>query len=155
MISYPLRVLVGLGNTGAPMVTGGKFAGDLMWLIGDGAAVSLNSVGCAYQEEQEFGVTGALRLAECFADSEPARVVLGNNLFKKGIEEAVESLEGRACLLLEDGTRYRRKRPRTRTGGRQDTEDRRRWGNLRAPVRWSTRQPIARRADNCNGKVES
>lgn len=154
MISYPLRVLVGLGDAGVPMVTGGKSAGDPMWLIDNDAEVGLNSVGYAYQQERECGVTGALRLAECFADSEPACVVLGNNLFEKGIEEAVEGLEGGACLLLEAGVRYR-KHPQTRTGGRRDTEYRRERGNHRAPVRVSTSQPVAGRADNCNGKVES
>ena len=117
------------------MVTGGKPEGDPVRLIGNEAEVGLNSVGVAYQEEREYSITEALLLAGYFTDSEPACVVLGNNLFEKGVEEAVEGFEDGACLLLEDGTRYR-KRQWTGTGGRPDTEDRRERWNLRAPTRW-------------------
>lgn len=154
MTSCPLRVLVRLGDISVPMITGVKSTGDPIRLIGNEAEVGLNSAGYAYHEERECGVTGTLRLTECFADSDLTYAVLGDNLFEKGIEETVEGFSNGARLLLEDGTQYR-KRPRTRTGGQQDTEDRRERGNLRAPVRWSTSQPIVGRADNCNGKVEA
>ncbi|MBA3472434.1 MAG: hypothetical protein H0T57_04260 [Rubrobacter sp.] len=126
---------MGLGDPDVLMVTGGKSAGDPGQLIDNGAEVDLNSVGVAYQEERECGITEALLLAGYFTDSEPVCVVLGNDLFEKGVEEAVEGFEGGACLLLEDGTRYR-KRQWTGTGGRPDTEDRRELWNLRAPTRW-------------------
>lgn len=135
MSPCPLKVLVGLGDAGVLMVTGGKSAGNPVRLIGKGAEVCLNSLGVASQEERECGITEALLLAEYFTDSEPGCVVLGNNLLEKGVEEAIEGFEDGACLPLEDGTRYR-KRQWTGTGGRPDTEDRRERCNLRVPTRW-------------------
>jgi glucose-1-phosphate thymidylyltransferase len=101
MIYYPIQALVDIGITEILMVTGGKSAGDFMQLIGNGAEFGLDSVNYAYQE-REGGIAEALLLAEHFADGGPVCVVLGDNLFEKGIKEVVEGFEGGARLLLKE-----------------------------------------------------
>ena len=101
MIYYPLEALVDIGITEILMVTGGKSAGDFMQLIGNGAEFGLDSVNYAYQE-REGGIAEALLLAEHFADGGPICVVLGDNLFEKGIKEAVEGFTDGARLLLKE-----------------------------------------------------
>ncbi len=101
MIYYPIQALVDAGITEILMVTGGKSAGDFMQLIGNGAEFGLNSVNYAYQEK-EGGIAEALLLAEHFADEGPVCVVLGDNLFEKGIKEAVEGFTDGARLLLKE-----------------------------------------------------
>ena len=101
MIYYPLEALADVGVTDVLVVTGGKSAGDFMQLIGNGTEFGLNSVNYAYQE-REGGIAEALLLAEHFAGDEPVCVVLGDNLFEKGIREAVEGFESGARLLLKE-----------------------------------------------------
>ncbi len=101
MIYYPIQALVDIGITEVLMVTGGKSAGDFMQLIGNGAEFGLDSVNYAYQEK-EGGIAEALLLAEHFAEGGPVCVVLGDNLFEKGIKEATEGFTDGARLLLKE-----------------------------------------------------
>jgi len=108
MIYYPLRTLVKAGIEDIMIVTGGNYAGDFLRLLGNGSEFGLKDISYTYQEG-EGGIAHALKLAENFADEEKVVVMLGDNIIKDDIKEAVEEFEKQpegARIFLKEGYKY-------------------------------------------------
>lgn len=103
MIYYPLQTLVQAGITDILLVTGGNNAGDFLRLLENG-----EEVGCALRyayQRGEGGIAAALRLARDFAAGDRIAVMLGDNIFERGVGDAVREFErqerGARVLLKE------------------------------------------------------
>ncbi|HXR98096.1 MAG TPA: sugar phosphate nucleotidyltransferase [Terriglobales bacterium] len=100
MVYYPLRTLVEAGIREILLVTGGNNAGDFLRLLENG-----EEFGCqlryAYQRG-EGGIAEALGLARDFAGGGPITVLLGDNLFERGIAAAAADFarQGRGARVL-------------------------------------------------------
>lgn len=92
MIYYPLNTLVKGGLEDIMIVTGGNNAGDFLRLLGNGKEFGLKDISYSYQEG-EGGIAEALKLAENFADNDKVIVMLGDNIIKDDISEAVKEFE--------------------------------------------------------------
>lgn len=104
MIYYPLQTLCDAGINEVMIVTGGNSAGDFLRLLGNGAEFGLRGIYYAYQEG-EAGIADALRLCENFADGRPIVVLLGDNIFQRGIAPYVRRFEEQrsgARILLKE-----------------------------------------------------
>jgi len=88
MIFYPIQTLVDAGVRDVLIVTGGNAAGDFLRLLGNGKDFGLDHMNYAYQEG-EGGIAQALGLAEPFAKGHRVVVILGDNIFEKGIATGV------------------------------------------------------------------
>ena len=102
MIFYPLQTLVAAGISEILLVTGGQNAGDFLRLLENGEAFGC-SLRYAYQRG-EGGIAEALRLARDFAAGGRLAVILGDNLFERGIGEACRAFAAQpagARLLLK------------------------------------------------------
>ena len=88
MIYYPIEMLVEAGIREIMVVTGGRNAGDILRLNGNGRDLGLSRIHYTYQEG-EGGIAEALGLAEEFAEGQKVVVVLGDNLLEKGIARGV------------------------------------------------------------------
>src|SRR3954464_7394522 len=99
MIYYPIEALIGAGVTDILIVTGGSNSGDFLRLLKNGKDFGLEHLNYTYQEG-EGGIADALSLAEYFADGDPICVVLGDNIFEKGIGPAVEGYPGTGARVL-------------------------------------------------------
>lgn len=104
MIYYPIQYLVEVGIKEIMVVTGGEHAGDFLRLLRNG-----DQFGCrlhyAYQEGNT-GIAAALLLAEEFVGTDMVCVLLGDNLFEKGIKEALwtwsRKLSTKALIMLDE-----------------------------------------------------
>ena len=79
MIYHPIRKLTGAGIEEILVVTGVEHMGDVVNLLGSG-----KEFGCRFTykvQDEAGGIAQALGLAEGFAASGPACVVLGDNVF--------------------------------------------------------------------------
>ena len=92
------------------VVTGTEHMGDVVGLLGSGAAI-----GCqmTYRVQDEAGgIAQALALAENFCHGEPMCVILGDNIFEDSLAGPIEAYErqgGGARILLkevEDPSRF-------------------------------------------------
>lgn len=92
MIYYPLRTLVNAGLEDIMIVTGGNNAGDFLRLLCNGREFGLKDISYTYQEG-EGGIADALRLAENFIDKDKVIVILGDNIIKDDISNAVKDFE--------------------------------------------------------------
>ena len=92
MIYYPIQTLVNAGISDIVIVTGGTYAGDFLRLIGNGEDFGLSCIHYAYQKG-EGGIAEALGLAQKFTGDDKVVVVLGDNIFEKGIRSGVEAFE--------------------------------------------------------------
>jgi len=92
MIYYPLRTLVNAGLEDIMIVTGGNNAGDFLRLLGNGSEFGLKDISYTYQEG-EGGIADALRLAENFIDKDKTVVILGDNIIRDDISNAVKEFE--------------------------------------------------------------
>jgi glucose-1-phosphate thymidylyltransferase len=104
MIYYPIEAMVGAGIRDILIVTGGKYAGDFLQLLGNGKEFGLNHLNYAYQEG-EGGIAAALSLAEFFADRNPICVILGDNIVEHSIAPYVQNFhkqESGARILLKE-----------------------------------------------------
>jgi glucose-1-phosphate thymidylyltransferase len=90
MIYYPIQTLVDAGITDIMIVTGGTYAGDFLRLIGNGEDFGLSRINYAYQKG-EGGIAQALGLAKGFVGDDKLVVILGDNLFEKGIAAGVHA----------------------------------------------------------------
>lgn len=90
MIYYPIQTLVDAGITDIMIVTGGPYAGDFLRLIGNGEDFGLSRINYAYQKG-EGGIAEALGLAKAFAGDDKLVVILGDNIFEKGIAAGVRA----------------------------------------------------------------
>jgi len=92
MIYYPLRTLVNAGLKDIMIVTGGNNPGDFLKLLGNGCEFGLKDISYTYQEG-EGGIADALRLAGNFVDKDKMVVMLGDNIIKDDISNAVKDFE--------------------------------------------------------------
>lgn len=92
MIYYPLNTLVKGGLEDIMIVTGGNNAGDFLRLLGNGSEFGLKDISYTYQEG-EGGIADALKLAENFVDEDKVIVMLGDNIIKDDISEAIKEFE--------------------------------------------------------------
>lgn len=89
MIFYPIQNMVDAGIDEILIVTGGKTAGDMVRVLGDGSQFGLKSLYFTLQEKAG-GISQALAMAEQFAAGERIFVMLGDNLvFGSDIHHAV------------------------------------------------------------------
>ncbi len=103
MIYYPIETLVYAGITDILIVTGGRYAGDFLRLLGNGKEFGLKHINYTYQEG-EGGIAEALSLAEHFAEGHAVCVMLGDNIIEGNIIEAVEDFRAQqrgARILLK------------------------------------------------------
>lgn len=100
MVYFPLQTLVGAGITEILLVTGGNNAGDFLRLLENGEEFGC-SLRYAYQRG-EGGIAAALRLARDFAAGDAITVLLGDNIFERGIAPAVADFarQGRGARVL-------------------------------------------------------
>jgi glucose-1-phosphate thymidylyltransferase len=104
MIYYPIEAMVGAGIRDILIVTGGKYAGDFLQLLGNGKEFGLNHINYTYQEG-EGGIAAALSLAEFFIDQDPICVILGDNILERSIAPYVQNFlkqETGARILLKE-----------------------------------------------------
>jgi glucose-1-phosphate thymidylyltransferase len=92
LIYYPLNTMVKGGLEEIMIVTGGNNAGDFLVLLGNGSEFGLKDLGYTYQEG-EGGIADALKLAENFVDEDKVIVMLGDNIIKDDISEAVKEFQ--------------------------------------------------------------
>lgn len=85
MIYHPIEILVQAGCKELLVVVGGHNAGDFMRLLGDGSSFGLRRLDYAYQEK-ELGIAHAISLAEPWTQGERMCVILGDNIFERGIK---------------------------------------------------------------------
>jgi len=90
MIYHPIQTLVDAGIKDIMIVTGGNHAGEFLRLLGNGHAFGLKHINYTYQEG-EGGIAAALKLTEHFAAGEKIVVILGDNIFEKGIKKYVDN----------------------------------------------------------------
>src|SRR6202158_3318488 len=91
MVYYPIQSLVNAGIHEILLVAGGKNAGEILRLLGNGSGFGLKHINYTYQEG-EGGIAEALGLADDFADGDPVCVVLGDNIIEKNVRHAGENL---------------------------------------------------------------
>jgi glucose-1-phosphate thymidylyltransferase len=104
MIHFPLDTLISAGITEILIVTGGESAGDFLKLLGNGAELGLKPLNYTYQKGHG-GIAEALALAKHFAEGDDIVVILGDNIFEKGIGDAVSRFEeqgGGARIFLKE-----------------------------------------------------
>ncbi|MHC4471856.1 MAG: sugar phosphate nucleotidyltransferase [Planctomycetota bacterium] len=101
MIYYPLTTLVAAGIQEILVVTGGESAGDFLKLLGNGSEIGLKHLNYTYQKGHG-GIAEALGLARHFVDDDRMTVILGDNIFEKGIGDAVARFEaqGRGARIF-------------------------------------------------------
>ncbi len=105
MVFFPIQTLVDAGITEIMIVTGGNNAGDFVPLLGNGEAdFGLKHLNYTYQKGAG-GIAAALRLCRDFVGKDRVTVILGDNVFGKGVagllrEEAVAHADG-ACVFLK------------------------------------------------------
>ncbi|MCJ7472597.1 MAG: sugar phosphate nucleotidyltransferase [Actinobacteria bacterium] len=92
LIYYPLNTMVKGGLEEIMIVTGGNNAGDFLVLLGNGSEFGLKDINYTYQEG-EGGIADALKLAENFVDEDKVIVMLGDNIIKDDISEAVKEFQ--------------------------------------------------------------
>jgi glucose-1-phosphate thymidylyltransferase len=92
MISWAVEALVTAGVREIMLVTGGTHAGEFFRLLGNGHQHGVDRLFYSYQE-QAGGIAEALGLTERFVDGDRMVVMLGDNIFERSIQSAVESFE--------------------------------------------------------------
>lgn len=108
MIYYPIEKLTGAGIEEILIVTGTEHMGDVVNLLGSG-----KDFGCRFTykvQDEAGGIAQALGLAENFCGDEPMTVILGDNIFEKGLSKALENFDGSGAQILikqvEDPERF-------------------------------------------------
>ena len=98
MIYHPIGKLISAGIQEILIVTGTEHMGDVVSLLGSG-----KDFGCRFTykvQDEAGGIAQALGLAENFAGNDPVAVILGDNVFEKGLEKAVKNYPGSGAQIL-------------------------------------------------------
>jgi glucose-1-phosphate thymidylyltransferase len=98
MIYYPIQKLIGAGIQEILIVTGTDHMGDVVNLLGSG-----KDFGCRFTykvQDEAGGIAQALGLAENFAGGDSVAVILGDNIFEMGLEQAVADYPGSGAQIL-------------------------------------------------------
>ena len=96
MIFYPLQTLREMGCHEVLVVVGGRSVGDILELLHDGSDMGL-SLTYRYQRGA-LGIAHAIGLARDFVGSDPAAVVLGDNLLHGSLRDFAERFVADADL---------------------------------------------------------
>jgi glucose-1-phosphate thymidylyltransferase len=100
MIYYPLQTLVNADIEDIMIISGRGHAGHFLELLGSGSEFGVN---LTYEiQEEAGGIAQALGLAEDFADTEPAAVILGDNIFQDNVRDEVRSFKSGAKIFLKE-----------------------------------------------------
>lgn len=98
MIYHPIEKLLEVGVVEILIVTGTEHMGDVVTLLGSG-----KDFGCRFTykvQDEAGGIAQALGLAENFAGDDPVIVILGDNIFEKSLEKAVNNYQGSGAQIL-------------------------------------------------------
>ena len=98
MIYHPIEKLTSAGIEEILIVTGTEHMGDVVNLLGSG-----KDFDCRFTykvQDEAGGIAQALGLAENFAGDDPVVVILGDNIFEKGLETAVKNYPGSGAQIL-------------------------------------------------------
>jgi glucose-1-phosphate thymidylyltransferase len=99
MIYYPLQTLLDAGINDIMIVSGRGHAGHFLELLGSGSDFGARFT---YEIQDEAGgIAQALNLAQDFADGDDITVILGDNIFKDSIRDAVQSFKTGAQIFLK------------------------------------------------------
>ena len=108
MIFYPIETLVKAGIKEILIITGGPHAGHFIRTLKNGKELGVKHLEYVYQEN-EGGLSDAVRLAEDFADGGPITVILGDNTTDADITSSVKRFKKGAVMFLKkvpDPQRY-------------------------------------------------
>ncbi len=98
MIYHPIEKLIEVGIEEILIVTGTDHMGDVVNLLGSG-----KDFGCRFTykvQDEAGGIAQALGLAENFAGDDPVIVILGDNIFQKSLDTAIENYPGTGAQIL-------------------------------------------------------
>ncbi|MBO6524744.1 MAG: NTP transferase domain-containing protein [Balneolaceae bacterium] len=98
MIYHPIEKMIEVGIEEILIVTGTDHMGDVVTLLGSG-----KDFGCKFTykvQDEAGGIAQALGLAENFASDEQVLVILGDNIFKQSLENAVSNYPGTGAQIL-------------------------------------------------------
>src|SRR3972149_10144018 len=108
MVFYPIETLVKAGIKEILIITGGPHAGHFIRTLKNGKELGVSHLEYVYQEN-EGGLSDAVRLAEDFADGGPITVILGDNTTDADIGPSVKRFKKGAVMFLKkvpDPQRY-------------------------------------------------
>ena len=99
MIYFPLQTLIDAGIKEILIVSGKKYAGHFIELLGSGReiGVKLNYL----IQDEAGGIAQALALAEDFAGKENIMVILGDNIVEDNFKSVVNDFEEGAMVFLK------------------------------------------------------
>lgn len=93
MIEFPICTLVESGITNITIVTGNRYSGQFVDLLGDGKEWGIKKINYAYQFG-EGGIADALKCAESSVPKdEPICVILGDNVFEDRFNSTIDSFD--------------------------------------------------------------
>lgn len=92
MVCYAIDALINAGVRELMVVTGGTHAGEFFRLLGNGREYGIHRLFYAYQE-RPGGIAEALGLAHHFVEGDKVVVMLADNVFERGLGQAVEAFE--------------------------------------------------------------
>ncbi|HKJ31098.1 MAG TPA: sugar phosphate nucleotidyltransferase [Balneolales bacterium] len=98
MIYYPIEKMLEVGITEILIVTGTEHMGDVVSLLGSGRDFNCHFT---YKVQDEAGgIAQALGLAKNFVGTEDMLVILGDNIFKSSLKDAVNNYPGYGAQIL-------------------------------------------------------
>jgi glucose-1-phosphate thymidylyltransferase len=108
MIFYPIETLVNSGIKEILIITGGPYAGHFIRVLKNGKELGVKHIEYAYQEN-EGGISDAVRLSEDFADGGSICVILGDNTTDADIGPSVRHFKKGSVMFIKkvpDPQRY-------------------------------------------------
>jgi len=102
MINHAVQRLTEAGIRDIMVITGTEHMGHIVSLLGSGESFNCN---LTYRvQERPDGIAGAIRLCRSFVGNDDFAVILGDNIFEKGLENHVKKFmerdESVECSLL-------------------------------------------------------
>jgi glucose-1-phosphate thymidylyltransferase len=109
MIFYPLETLTKAGIRDILVITGPKYAGMFLQLLGSG-----EKFGCRLQfrvQEKAEGIAHALGLTKTYVGDDNCAVILGDNIFEDDISDEIRQFKGQKggkifLKEMEDANRF-------------------------------------------------
>jgi len=101
MILYPIETLKRSGVSDIMLVCGREHAGHFIRFLGSGKEWGVK-LSYAVQDTDNGGIADALSYAEDFADDQSIAVILGDNIFEKDFETAVNSFQKGAKVFFKE-----------------------------------------------------
>lgn len=109
MIFYPLETLTKAGIRDILVITGPKYAGMFLQLLGSG-----EKFGCRLQfrvQEKAEGIAHALGLTKTYVGDDNCAVILGDNIFEDDVSDEIRNFKGQKggkifLKEMEDANRF-------------------------------------------------